>query len=140
MFISRQSNLVEVRRLDNRGRGGRGVFAVSDIASGTLIERVPVILIPTAQVFGDADTQQHNACVSWYVFSWEGMTKRSYVAMALGYGSIYNHSFTPNAKYVKVAPDVLEFHSIGNITAGEEILINYNGDIEPDRPMHFEMT
>ena len=139
MFISRQSNLIEVRRLDNRGRGGRGVFAITDIAAGTLIERVPVILIPHAQVFGDPSTVDRSACISWYVFDWEGVTKRSYVALALGYGSIYNHSYSPNARYEKVAPDMIEFQAINDIVAGEEILINYNGDDEPERPMHFEM-
>ena len=139
MFISRQSNLVEVRRQDNRGRGGRGAFAVCNIPSGTIIERVPVILIPENQVFGDPATADRSACISWYVFDWEGMTKRNYVALALGYGSIYNHSYSPNAKYVKVAPDIIEFHAISEIAADEEILINYNGDEEPDRAMHFEL-
>src|SRR5947207_2382193 len=95
--VCQQSNLIEVRRLDNRGRGGRGVFALRDIPAATTIERVPVILIPKEQVFGNTPEARHAARISWYVFAWDGITKRNYVALALGYGSIYNHSYSPNA-------------------------------------------
>ncbi len=139
MVICQQSSLIEVRRLDNRGRGGRGVFATCDIAEGTVVEQVPVILIPKNQVFGDTETSRHNRHISWYVFDWDGITKREYVALALGYGSIYNHSYAPNAKYVKVAPDVIEFHAIKPIAAGEEIFINYNGEADPERPVEFSV-
>ncbi|MBC7783761.1 MAG: SET domain-containing protein-lysine N-methyltransferase [Burkholderiales bacterium] len=131
--------MIEVRRSDHAGRGGRGVFARVDISAQTLIERVPVLLMPTNQVFGDAPDAQRHARLSWYVFDWEGVTKRSYVALALGYGSIYNHSYEPNAIYKKVAPDILEFHAIKNIAADEEITINYHGDPNDMRPMYFDM-
>lgn len=134
-LVSRQSPLIEVRRADSRGRGGRGVFAVVDIPGGTLIESAPVLLIPHSQVFGE----HPSARISWYVFDWEGVTKSHYVALALGYGSIYNHSYAPNAKYTKVAPDVIEFQALHDIAAGDEILINYNGDPEDKSPVHFDV-
>lgn len=139
MLVCRQSDLVEVRRLDNRGRGGRGVFATRDIAAGTLIERVPVILIPHEQVFGDSPVAQRSARISWYVFGWEGQTKRNYVALALGYGSIYNHSYTPNANFKPEPPDVLGFHAIRDIAAGEEITINYIGELPEPRALGFDV-
>jgi SET domain-containing protein len=127
MLLCRQSDLVEVRRADNRGKGGRGVFAVTDIPADTLLERVPVILLPKNQVFGNSAVAKRMAHISWYVFDWEGMTKRDYVALALGYGSIYNHSPTPNARVERHAPDILEFYAVRNIAAGEEVFINYLG-------------
>ncbi len=131
MLVCRQSDLIEVRRADNRGRGGRGVFAVRDIAEGTVIERVPVILLPKSQVFGHSSIAKNAAKISWYVFDWIGGRQKS-VALALGYGSIYNHSEMPNARYVSDPPDVMEYIATRDISADEEIFINYQGeDAEP---------
>jgi uncharacterized protein len=139
MQVCRQSDIIEVRRIDNRGRGGRGVFAMRDISAGTVIETVPVILIPAAQVFGETTEAKRSARISWYVFEWAGVTKRAYVALALGYGSIYNHSYEPNARYTRVPPDLLEFTALSDISAGEEILINYHGEPGDKRPVHFDV-
>jgi uncharacterized protein len=139
MSLARQSDLIEVRRLENRGRGGRGVFALRDIPAGTLIERAPVILIPREQVFGDSPIAKRSARISWYVFDWDGMTARNYVALGLGYASIYNHSYKPNARYTREPPDLLTFHAITDIPAGEEITINYHGEPADHRPVDFDV-
>ncbi|MDB5294229.1 MAG: hypothetical protein JWO31_212 [Phycisphaerales bacterium] len=128
MVLCKQSEWVEVRRADNRGKGGRGVFARFDIPAGTLIERVPAILIPKQQVFGDSEAARRATLISWYVFDWEGMTKRDYVALALGYGSIYNHSDVPNCRVERHSPDLLEFTARRDINADEEIFITYLGE------------
>jgi SET domain-containing protein len=138
VIVCQPSTLIEVRRADNRGRGGRGVFAVRDISADTVIERVPVILIPKSQVFGNSPAARNAARISWYVFGWTG-SKRENVALALGYGSIYNHSQTPNAKYVSDPPDVMEFVALRDIAAGEEILINYQGAERDPHPLGFEV-
>jgi SET domain-containing protein len=135
----RQSDLIEVRRADNRGKGGRGVFAIRDIPGGTLIERAPVILIPKEQVFGSSREAHQSHRISWYVFSWEGVNARNYVALGLGYASIYNHSYEPNARYTPEAPDILNFHALRDIKAGEEIFINYHGEPTDDRPVGFDV-
>ena len=141
MHLARHSELIEVRRVDNRGKGGRGVFAMRDMAAGTILERVPVLLIPKNQVFAtEPGGQSPSPAISWYVFDWAGMTKRDYVALALGYGSIYNHSYVPNARYRREAPDMLEFVALRDIRAGEEILINYHGEPDDRRPVDFEMS
>ncbi|HEY2589559.1 MAG TPA: SET domain-containing protein [Tepidisphaeraceae bacterium] len=136
--MCRQSDIVEVRRLDNRGRGGRGVFAVRDIPAGAVIERAPVLLIPREQVFGDSPEARRGARISWYVFDWKGITKRNYVALVLGYGSIYNHSLTPNARCEPEPPDVMGFHATRDIAAGEEITINYNDGFPDSRSLGFD--
>jgi hypothetical protein len=126
--LFRQSDAVEVRRVTNRGKGGRAVFARRDLNEGEVFERVPVLLVPTAQVFGTGEVARRaGVAISWYVFTWIHPA-REYVALSLGYGSIYNHSETPNAKYRMHLPDVMEFFAIREIKAGEEITINYRGD------------
>ena len=115
------------------------MFALREIPAGTVIERVPVILIPHEQVFGDSvAVREASARISWYVFGWDGMTKRRYVALALGYGSIYNHSYTPNARFEREPPDVLGFVATRQIAAGEEITINYNGERTEPRELGFD--
>ena len=49
----------------------------------------------------------------------------------LGYGSLYNHSFTPNADIdynVKNVENFLQFEAIKDIKAGEEIFFDYEFD------------
>ncbi len=125
-WFCRQSDLIEVRRSTTRGRGGRGVYALRDIPAGTVIERTPVLLIPRNQVFSDDPRiRAANARLSWYVFDWTGQTKRDYVALALGYGSIYNHSDDPNAAWEPEPPDTLAFRATRDIPVGHEVFISY---------------
>lgn len=132
---------IEVRRDAAKGRGARGVYARRDIPAGSIIERSPVILIPKSQVFGGETWAAKNAArISWYVFEWHVPTKREYVALALGYGSIYNHSFSPCAMYRCAAPDVMEYLALREIRAGEEITINYNGKPDDLTPVGFPLA
>lgn len=135
-----QSPLIEVRRDPAKGRGARGVYARQTIAADTLIERVPVLLIPKAQVFGDTRESRNAARISWYVFEWKVPTKRPYVALALGYGSIYNHSYAPNAVYRCVAPDAIEYVAIRDIAADDEVTLNYNGRPDDPTPVDFPLS
>jgi len=49
------------------------------------------------------------------------------LAVALGFGSIYNHSYEPNAIYKKRIRDkVIEFVALRSIRKDEEISVNYN--------------
>jgi SET domain-containing protein len=111
-----QSDAIEVKRV--RGKG-QGVFARRAIQKGEIIERVPV-LVMTAEEFdeGLANTPLKDYCFGW------GVDK---VALALGYGSLYNHSYKPNARYDDVGHRTKAFVAIRAITQGEEITINYHG-------------
>ena len=84
----RTSPLIEVKYT---ARKGRGVFATAFIAAGTEFERVPVLVMPADEAMEGAagEVLQH------YVFEWG----RGTVALALGFGSLYNHSYSPNARY-----------------------------------------
>ena len=108
-----QSDLVEVKQMREKGRG---VFARCAIPAGTVIERVPVIVLPIE----DVETSR----LGDYCFFWG----RNTVALALGYGSIYNHSYRPNAEYRDIPPRTKEFRALRDIRKGEEITVNYNGD------------
>jgi uncharacterized protein len=94
---------------------GRGVFARRDIRKGTTIETVPLIVFDNDEVEGKK--------MATYVFEWTKKTS----AIALGYGSIYNHSFEPNARYYDGRNETKDFVAIKDIKAGEEITVNYNG-------------
>ena len=111
---------------------GRGVFTNADIQEGAVIELCPVI------VFGKKDRMQIDGTFLYeYYFEWGKRGNKG--AIALGFGSIYNHSYQPNARY---EPDfdlhVLEFIAIRDIAAGEEITTNYNYDPEDDSLVWWE--
>lgn len=111
---------------------GRGVFAVSDICRGDLIECCPVVLIPENQVSFLRKTELHN-----YYFMWGDDEKHHKAGICLGYGSLYNHSYTPNATYKKLLDEkLIEFVAIQDIKHDEEITVNYNhGNPEDTSPL-----
>jgi hypothetical protein len=62
------------------------------------------------------------------------------VALALGFGSLYNHSYKPNARYDDAPSQVKEFRALRDIKAGEEITINYNGAEDIMDPVEFNVV
>jgi len=76
------TDLIEVRNV--RGKG-RGVFARDLIPDGCEFEVCPVLLLPESQMM--------ETPLSDYVFEWAP----GRVALVLGFGSLYNHSYEPNA-------------------------------------------
>ncbi|MGI8848358.1 MAG: SET domain-containing protein [Candidatus Dormibacteria bacterium] len=97
---------------------GRGVFATAPIAIDEVIELCPVLRVPEEQV-GILDATR----LFEYYFAWEGDA-----GVALGFGSLYNHSSAPNAVYRKdFAADVVEIRARSDIAAGEEITFDYSG-------------
>ena len=122
------SALVCVR--DVKGKG-RGVFAKEAIKKGTLIERVPVLLVPIEDLAGGLK----NATLNRYFYIWN----KKHIAVSLGYGSLYNHSYEPNARYVH-GPRTLSYRALRDIAKGEEILINYNFKPDDRTPMRFDVV
>jgi SET domain-containing protein len=108
-----------VRRV--RGRG-RCVFARRKIAAGEVIERAPVIVIPKKQWPSVKKTILED-----YAFDWGENDEGSVIA--LGYVSIYSHSYSPNAKLEQLPDELMmEVTALRAIGPGQEITINYNGD------------
>jgi uncharacterized protein len=123
------STCTAVDEIDGKGRG---VVATRRIARGELIERVPVVVVPAAQYAAVSAT-----VLDGYVYDW-GQGEE--LAVALGHGSLYNHSFEPNVVYTKhLDVRLLEYRALRDVEAGEELLINYNGDVDDKTPMRFEV-
>jgi uncharacterized protein len=124
-----QSGAVEVKRA--RGKG-RGVFARRPIRKGEVIERVPVLVLSAAEYEEGMDV----TLLAGYVFAWgEGQ-----IALALGYGSLYNHSYRPNARYQDVTPRTKQFVALRDIRPGEEVTVNYNGSPKSRAKVWFDLA
>lgn len=109
---------------------GRGVFAKERIRAGELIEQCPVVALGDRK---DRDLLRKTGLVNYY-FLWG--EKRDHAAVCLGWGAVYNHSFSPNAQYQKMMEDLrMDFMALRDIEAGEEVLVNYNGDPEDTTPL-----
>ena len=128
-MVLQQTDAVEIRNA--RGKG-RGVFARRPIRKGEEIERVPVLVMPAKEVRNGLDW----TTLGTYCFHWE----RGKVAVALGYGSLYNHSYRPNARYDDVGPQTKEFTALRDIQPGEEITVNYNGEPRNRSAVWFEVV
>jgi len=106
---------------------GRGVFTAKKIQTGDLIEICPIILVPEHEVPVIHNTRLHD-----YYFLWGPKEKKA--AIALGWGSLYNHSEHANA-YTLQDWESKEIKILAqkDIEPMEEITISYNdkrGDIE----------
>lgn len=109
---------------------GTGVFAISDIHEGELIEECPTIVMPHAQLEALDETVIYD-----YYFSWGADAG----ALALGYGSLYNHSFRPNARYqLEEERQLIIFYALGAISLGTEITVNYTGEVSHVSALWFE--
>lgn len=106
------------------GKKGRGVFAEEPIKTGEEIEDCHLILLEFPEV---------GAMLEGYVFNYS----QRKAALALGNGSLYNHSDRPNAKaFMDKSKKRLSFEALRSIAAGEEITINYGYTKEERKRFH----
>ncbi|MEX2680959.1 MAG: SET domain-containing protein [Candidatus Sigynarchaeota archaeon] len=105
---------------------GRGVVAREPIKSGTVIDIAHVLLI------SPEDWEMiKSTCLYDFAFEWSGEGNRITHALAMGPGEFMNHSYEPNAKYVMDYENkLITFTTIKDIAAGEEITVNYNGEVD----------
>lgn len=108
---------LEVRNSPGKGRG---VFAERDFAKGDLITRCPAVVLN-----GRFRGTYGSTVINSYHFNWiPGVSDT--VALALGYGSLFNHSWTPNADWVtRIDENMMDFIAQRRINAGEEITVHY---------------
>ncbi|WP_025688784.1 SET domain-containing protein [Paenibacillus zanthoxyli] len=122
---------IKISKLSN-GEFNRGLFATRDIEKGELIHEAPVIPYPN-----EDHEFIEKTILSDYVFEYGA----NHTAVLLGYGSLFNHSYTPNATYdINFKNHTFDFYAYTEINAGDEILINYNGDVDCDDPLWFTET
>lgn len=105
---------------------GQGVFAALPLGAGDLVESCPVIAIS-----GEDSLTIDTTGLGHYTFEYgDG------AALALGSGSLYNHSYKPNCRYeIREDEGRINFYALRNISTGMELLINYNGDPDCQDPV-----
>jgi SET domain-containing protein len=113
---------------------GRGVYTTKNIAAGTVIEISPIIELSPKDRKQIEGTKLYH-----YIFEW-GKSKRK-AAVALGYVSMYNHSFDPNCEYeMDYENGNMTVRTIKSVKKGEELCFSYNGDPADQSPLWFKTT
>ena len=101
---------------------GRGVFTSEPIEADCLIEICPVIVCSVKDRALLHETLLHD-----YYFMWGENDDEC--AIALGYGSLYNHEIHPNANFIlDIENETIDIEAIKDIKAGDEITLNYHGE------------
>ena len=110
----------------------RGVFAGVNIRKGETIEICPFIEIPEQEI----ENLKESLLITYFYFF--GRKKERFLT-ALGFGSIYNHSYSPNSMY-KISPvkRTIVFTSLKGIKKDEEITVNYLQGNPKSVPLWFE--
>ena len=110
---------IEIRASPARGRG---LFARTAIAPGTVIEAAPVIVIPGVDCPALDRTIIHD-----YYFHWDGDPEgQGRGALALGLVTLCNHASPPNARVERnFAQQTLDLLAVAPIAAGDELTIDY---------------
>ncbi|MFJ8529385.1 SET domain-containing protein [Bacillus sp. NPDC094106] len=112
------------------GEFNRGVFATRDIKKGELLHEAPVISYPN---------EEHQFIEKTLLADYAFEYGINHSAILLGYGMLFNHAYKPNATYeINFDNHTFEFYAYKDIKAGEEILINYNGDVDDDELLWFD--
>lgn len=102
---------------------GRGVFATDVIEEGEIIERFPTIVLSEVE---RAFVKSQPEVLYYYYLD---MLRFDVSVIMLGYGSLYNHSKTPNSEFrVLNLPNMMEVYALRRIEEGEEIVYDYNFD------------
>lgn len=110
-------------------KAGKGVFASKNIKKGEKIETAPILVLE----FTDLIETRWNLLFEYYFWM------DDYVALALGFASIYNHSQDANCKYKLNRLDkTITFTATKDIKKDEEIYFNYKGLSNPKTPLWFE--
>jgi SET domain-containing protein len=116
--------------MKNTEKYGRGMYAARDIKKGEMLDEAPVIISPKSEREHLKKTILNDYCFRW----------GEHLAIALGYGSIFNHSYTPNARYItNIDNQSIDFYAMADIREDEEITVNYNGDPKDKSPLWFDV-
>lgn len=106
-----------------------GVYASKDIKKGEIIEKAPILVLE----FTDFIDTKWNLLFEYYFWM------DDYAALALGYGSMYNHSKDANCKYeLDRENKTITFTAIRDVSKDTELLFNYKGSSSEKAPLWFE--
>lgn len=99
---------------------GRGVFAARSFKADELVEEV--IVIPFQYGYDLLPVQLRNV-----LFSWHSVKGQDWHAIALGNGSLFNHSNPANMRAeINGDKETISFFARRDIEVDEELTINYN--------------
>lgn len=109
----------------------RGVFAKAYIKKGTVIEMCPIL---TISPYDTVEITEESLISYMFYFG----KKKEHALIALGFGSLYNHSEQNNAVYkIKPTEKIITFIAIKDIAKDEEIAINYSQGNRENIPLWF---
>lgn len=112
---------------------GRGVFTSQPLEAATIIEKAPVIVMPK-----EARPLLDQTLLHDYIFEWGKDALEC--AVALGYISLYNHSYNANCEYhMQFKKALMTVRTVRPVAAGEELFINYNGDFDNAKTVWFDV-
>jgi SET domain-containing protein len=133
--VNSTNNLLEVKFISRKK--GKGLFAKENIAKGVTIDKAHVILISNKEWDLIEDTVLSN-----YSFEWDDpkCIGEYETAISLSISQLINHSYNPNVKYrYNYEKKSIEYITIRELSKGEEITTNYNGDLNDKSPVWFEV-
>lgn len=112
---------------------GRGVRAGRTFSRGEVVDSAPVVVLSAREWELVEQTR-----LGHFAFDWD--EAKGSVAIALGQGSLFNHSYTPNVASDKdMRGRRIVFSAARDIAPGEELTINYNGDLHSREPVGFDV-
>ncbi|MDB4330126.1 SET domain-containing protein-lysine N-methyltransferase [bacterium] len=110
--------MIEIRTIS---KNNRGVFSWKEIKKDQLIEIAPVIILSEDEMM-----PLYSTLLGSYVFKWWGAKS----ALALGYGSLFNHSEESNVDFeLNYKEKTIEFYTTEKIKKGSQLFIDYNYDM-----------
>ncbi len=112
---------------------GRGVFTRDKLNAGVIVENAPVIVMSNDDRKLLDQTLLHD-----YIFEWQP-DGAEMCCMALGWVPLFNHSYSANCEYfMDYDEQSMYIQTVRDITAGEELTINYNGDWNNEDKVWFD--
>jgi SET domain-containing protein len=129
------NQLLEVKFISKNK--GKGVFTKKDIKKEKIIDVAHIILVSN----NDWDLIKKTV-LSKYSFEWDDPNcKGKYdSAISLSISQFINHSYNPNVRYrYNYKNRSIEYITIRDISKGEEITVNYNGNPSDDSPVWFKV-
>ena len=89
------------------------------------------------------DYKEISKTILWnYCYIWEDPKHKSEFtnAISLSISQFINHSYDPNVRYIyDYDNNCMEFETLREISAREEITVNYNGLVDDKSPVWFKI-
>ncbi len=129
------NNFLEIKYISPKK--GKGVFTKKNVKKGTIVEVAHVILLTNKEYSLIQDTIIDN-----YTFEWDDPKRNSEYkcALPLSMCQFVNHSYEPNLKYqYDYEKNTIEYFTIRHVRKGEELTANYNGRVDDNSPVWFEV-